>query len=206
MDKAEINTPDEDVDIGYAFSGYIRCRHLTILDGGSVAGTAVAHRIDVKGEFHGVADCEYFQTLPPAIVRGTVFAPNYFTRDKDGRHSDAVVLHSTRRQAIFSVPSQAERGISLDEVINGAIDEAVSSRLSAGNPDVSTPSVVTPPQTSEAATSADGVEMSLSERLASKGLISLVPAKIDPPLPAASVDREPSPPIQTTRMPLPSLV
>lgn len=205
MDKAEINTPDEDVDIGYEFSGYIRCRHLTILEGGSVEGTAVAHRIDVKGEFHGVADCEYFQALPPGIVRGTVFAPNYFTRDKDGRHSDAVVLHSTRRQAIFSVPSQAERGISLDEVINGAIDGAVSSRLSAGNPDASTPPGAAPPQTLEAAASADGIEMSLSERLASRGLVPLVPAMPDPP-PAAPVDCEPRHPIQTARMPLPSLV
>lgn len=204
MDKAEIITPDEDVDIGHEFTGHIRCRHLTILEGGSVSGTVVAHRVDVKGALFGVADCEYFQALPPAIVRGTVFAPKYHTRDRDDREADVVALHMSTRQQIFrELPRPALPG--LDEVINASIEEAVADRIVKRRPLSDEPT----PRTSDAVSgsgSFDGVELSLSERLASKGLTSLIPEISVPSDPEVTATVDPPRPVQSSRMPLPSLV
>jgi hypothetical protein len=201
MGNGDIIRPDEDVDIGYAFSGAIRCRNLTVLEGGSVTGSVVASRVDVKGSLNGVVDCEQFQALPPAFVRGTVFAPNCLTRDKDGRTSDALFLYSSKRQAIFHLePPQAP--INFEELISTAIEEAVAERVAPAAASMPTSPVET---TSEAPSEK---ELGLLERLASKGLTSLLPADpeleellepVSTPLPS---DRSAT----SGRTPLPSLV
>ncbi len=204
MGNGDIIKPDEDVEIGYAFSGTIRCRNLTVLEGGSVTGTVVAARVDVKGSLNGVVDCEYFQALPPAFVRGTVFAPNSLTRDKDGRTSDALFLYSSKRQAIFHLePPKAP--VNFDELISTAIEAAVAERVapaaSAHAPEADVPAVAAAEVPSER-------DLGLLERLASKGLTSLLPADPvpdelqDPALPASSFDRSGT----SGRTPLPSLV
>jgi hypothetical protein len=207
MGNGDIIRPDEDVDIGYAFSGAIRCRNLTVLEGGSVTGTVVASRVDVKGSLNGVVDCEYFQALPPAFVRGTVFAPNCLTRDKDGRTSDALFLYSSKRQAIFHLePPQAP--INFEELISTAIEEAVAERVApaaaSAIPEASMPA--SPVETTSETPSER--ELGLLERLASKGLTSLLPADPEPeellepvPTPLPS-DRAAT----SGRTPLPSLV
>jgi hypothetical protein len=204
MGNGDIIKPDEDVEIGYAFSGTIRCRNLTVLEGGSVTGTVVAARVDVKGSLSGVVDCEYFQALPPAFVRGTVFAPNSLTRDKDGRTSDALFLYSSKRQAIFHVePPQAP--INFDEVISSAIEAAVAERVA---PAAATPAPETTAIVDTAVDASPERELGLLERLASKGLTSLLPADPEPDelqepaLPASSSDRSGT----SGRTPLPSLV
>jgi len=197
MANGEISTPDDDVEIGYEFTGSIRCRHLTVLEGGSVTGTAVAHRIDVKGWFDGVADCEYFQALPPAKVRGTVFAPNYHTRDKDGGHADVVVLHSSTRQKVFGLPLTPLPV--MDELISTAIDEAIIEKLTtapAAAPDV-------PVEAADDDAGGDDRELGLIERLALKGLEPLLPVSREN---AAPLPTEPARPAPSGRTPLPSLV
>ncbi|NTF17445.1 polymer-forming cytoskeletal protein [Agrobacterium rubi] len=203
MANAEINNPDDDVDIDYEFAGHIRCRHLTILEGGSVTGTVVASRVDVKGALHGVADCDDFRALPPAVIRGTVFAPSYNIRDKGDREADAVVLHSSTRQHIFRTvarPALPE----IDEVINLAIDEAVAERIGSA--------AVEPKAKDDTGRAgsivADELDLSLSDRLARKGLSSLIPVVDVDEEPVSEVPAElPVPrPVHNSRMPLPSLV
>lgn len=196
MEKAEINSPNEDIEIGYSFSGSILCRHLTILSEGSVTGSVVAERIDVKGALSGVADCEHFRAIPPAVVRGTVFAPNYHTRDRDGRDADAVVLHLSTRQPMFRMSPREPLPV-IDEVINEAIDEAVADLLASSGTSNS-PSV-------EATFRAVEQELTLTDRLAAKGLSSLIPAAQDV-LPPHHQDVDEPRSTTSTRMPLPSLV
>lgn len=204
MGNGDIIKPDEDVEISYAFSGTIRCRNLTVLEGGSVTGTVVAARVDVKGSLSGVVDCEYFQALPPAFVRGTVFAPNSLTRDKDGRTSDALFLYSSKRQAIFHV-EPPEAPINFDEVISSAIEAAVAERVV---PAASTQAPEGPAIMDTVVEASPERELGLLERLASKGLTSLLPADPEsdemqePALPASSSDRA----VTSGRTPLPSLV
>ncbi len=204
MGNGDIIKPDEDVDIGHAFSGAIRCRKLTVLEGGSVTGTVVAERVDVKGSLNGVVDCEYFQALPPAFVRGTVFSPNSLTRDKDGQSADVLVLHSSKRQAIFHL-EPPKPPINFEEVISTAIEEAFAERIApasrASHLEAAAPAEAEVEVQSEK-------DLGLLERLAAKGLTSLLPADPEPeelPEPVQAVpssDRA----VTSGRTPLPSLV
>jgi hypothetical protein len=204
MGIGDIIRPDEDVDIGHAFSGSIRCRRLTVLEGGSVTGSVVADRVDVHGSLNGVVDCEHFQARPSAFVRGTVFSPNNDTRDNDGQSADVLVLHSTKRQAIFDLAS-TRPSLNFEEVINAAIDEAVAERIS---PITSARPVEVAASIDEAPEVTSERDLGLLERLASKGLTSLVPA--DPEseeLPGSLQSVQSSDRAGTSgRTPLPSLV
>jgi hypothetical protein len=160
----------------------------------------VAERVDVKGSLNGVVDCEYFQALPPAFVRGTVFSPNSLTRDKDGQSADVLVLHSSKRQAIFHL-EPPKPPINFEEVISSAIDEAFAERIapiSAASPSV--------PAVEVSAEAQPERDLGLLERLASKGLTSLLPVDPEPETHPEPVPAAPTASGTSGRTPLPSLV
>lgn len=150
----EINKPGEDVVIGSDFNGSIRCRNLEIRPGVTVVGTAVVEdTTKIAGSFEGVLDTEVFLSSPTARCRGTVYAA------QNSCKGDTKVFLDSTRQAVFQrepahIPEHAE------EAISRAIDEAIASRVKSVAPSVA----------KEAPTEAPAPVLSLSERLASKGL------------------------------------
>jgi Protein of unknown function, DUF583. len=205
MSIGDIIRPDEDLVIGHEFSGSIRCRTLTVLEGGSVSGAVVAEHVEVRGSLSGVVDCEHFVATPTAVIRGTIFAPNCVTCDNNGAACDCLVLHSTKRQSIFHKEEVSGPALQYEEIIHSAIDEVVSKRL-RGAVDTTSSQVAT----TEEQVDSNG-DLSLLERLASKGLTSLLPVESEPesaaePGAVAQTESASARPVTSLRTPLPSLV
>lgn len=201
----DIIKPDEDIEIDYEFSGSIRCRLLLIKIGGSVEGSVVADRINVLGRFSGVADCNDFRALPPAVVRGSIFAPSINLKGKDGELVDHMVFSSSKRQSIFHVETP-KAPLNIDEFISTAIDEAIADRVGvvaeAAVADLDVPVAVAEP--------AAKLALGLSDRLAAKGLSSMIPETVSKDIAvagpvAAEAIAQPRA-VNAARTPLPSLV
>jgi cytoskeletal protein CcmA (bactofilin family) len=199
----DIIKPDEDIEIEYEFSGSIRCRVLLIKAGGSVDGSVVADHVKVLGRFSGVADCDIFHARPPAVLRGTIFSPAIRIDGNGDERVSNGTYHSSERQSIFRTePSKTP--LSIDEFISTAIEEALADHIvGLGETDKNEPE----------APAADVVvsrqEPGLLDRLAAKGLASMIPVSskeaeaVNPVTNGAVVPVRAAPSVRT---PLPSLV
>lgn len=137
MEYGEINRPDEDVVLDYAFSGSVVCKALEIRKNGALYGVVEASSVKVAGTFEGAADCDEFLAGPGARGRGAVFAGRILVKDGDAEYYQSSRRPSSLRDRPVLAPS-------VEQAIDRGIAEAIATRPKVSAPpsaEVSVPEV-----------------------------------------------------------------